>query len=217
MKSRMMFAAGVVGSLGALVSSPAFAQETEGSSMGAASKMRAQAQFELLPVGSAKTTVMNESSDPQDAALAYGITAAFDYAVTPYLSIGVAPRVVFNVAAAEPMNEPGEQEDKGTEYDLRARISGHYPIARGLEVNASVMPGYTFVTSSIEGAPTAKGFALGGAVGLTYDITPRMFVGAEVGYQRAFLSSELDLGTTKLDLDADLSYMHVGLGAGTRF
>jgi hypothetical protein len=44
-----------------------------------------------------------------------------------------------------------------------------------------------------------------------------MFIGGEVGYQRAFTSSDIMVGAQSTSADLDLSYMHVGIGAGTRF
>jgi opacity protein-like surface antigen len=174
--------------------------------------MRVQAQVEVLPVGSGKGTVDGQSMST-DAAVAYGISAGFDYAVTPYLSIGVAPRFLLNVKPDDSM--ASDSSDK--ELDLRARVLAHYPVRPGLDVYASLMPGYTIVLSSEDGVKNPTGFALGGAVGVTYDVAPKMFVGAEVGYQRAFTSTELTVLDQKINADLDLSYMHIGIGAGTRF
>jgi hypothetical protein len=52
--------------------------------------------------------------------------------------------------------------------------------------------------------------ALGGSVGATYDLSPSMFVGSEIGYQVAFTDGGVS-DTWKL------SYVHIGLGAGKRF
>jgi opacity protein-like surface antigen len=149
----------------------------------------------------------------QDTAVAYGITAMFDYAINPYLSIGVAPRLVFNVTTDNA--DANDSADK--ELDLRARLVGHYPIARGVELYGALSPGYTIILSSTDGVNNATGFALGGAAGVTYDLSPKAFIGAELGYQRAFTSTDLMLGTQSVSADLDLSYMHVGIGAGTRF
>lgn len=209
MKSRMILAGAT---LGTLISSSVFAEDNGISSSTDGSRMRVAAQVELLPLGSGKNTIAGTSMTT-DAATAYGVTGMFDYAVTPYLSIGVAPRIVFNVTSADASSE--DKADK--ELDLRARVVGHMPVSRGLELYAALTPGYTIVLSSTDGVNSATGFAIGGAAGLTYDLSPKMFVGAEVGYQRAFTSSDVMVGTQSVSTDLDLSYMHVGLGAGTRF
>jgi opacity protein-like surface antigen len=202
----MFLAAGAV----ALLSSPAFADDSV-STTASDSKMRVEAQFELLPLGSAKTTV-GAMSASNDTAVAYGISGAFDYAVMPYLSIGVAPRLVLNV---KPSDSQGDSSDK--EIDLRARVHAHVPVTPGVELFASIYPGYTIVTSSMDGIDNSTGFAIGGAVGATYDVSPKLFIGGEVGYQRAFTSTKISAAGQSVTGDLDVSYMHIGLGAGTRF
>lgn len=204
MKTRMILAAGT---FGALVSTSAFAQEATLEATAVAPKMRVGAQVELLPTGTVDASAGGLDLS-NDTALAYGVSATFDYAVLPYLSIGVAPRFVMNVKPDSEMDV-----DSGNQIDLRARLVGHYPVARGVEIYAAVTPGYTILTSGEDGADAAKGFAIGGAAGLTYDLSPKMFVSGEVGYQRAFASVE----ENGANVDLDVSFLHVGLGAGTRF
>jgi opacity protein-like surface antigen len=210
MKARIILAAGT---LGALISSSAFAEGEDTAGRSApASGMRAAAQVEMLPLGSGKTT-SDGSSMSRDTATAYGVTAMFDYAINPYLSVGVAPRLLLNVKSSDA--SAGETANK--ELDLRARITGRLPIQPGLELYAALTPGYAIVMSGQDGVNSATGFSLGGAVGATYDLTRSMFVGAEVGYQRAFTSQEQMILDQKLSLDLELSYLHVGIGAGARF
>ena len=211
MNVRIILAAG---SLGVVMSSAAFAQDQDGGgSAGAAApaKLSAAAQIEMLPMGSGKTSINGESMS-KDTAFAYGVSAKFDYAINPYFSVGLAPRLVLNVKATD-----GTDDEAGKQYDLRARLAGHYPVQPGLDIYAAVMPGYSIVTASQDGINAATGFALAGAVGATYNVTPSVFLGAEVGYQRSFTTQEQTILGTKLSSDVDLSYLHIGLGAGTRF
>ena len=98
MKSRMILTAAT---LGTLVSASAFADDTSLSATAPAPKMRAQAQIELLPIGTGEGKI-GDTSMSTDTAMAYGVSAMFDYAITPYLSIGVAPRLVLNVISDKP-------------------------------------------------------------------------------------------------------------------
>jgi len=209
MMARMILAAGT---LGTLLSSSAFAQDAGISTTASAPKMSVQAQVEVLPVGSASHSEGGMTMSA-DAAVAYGITGAFDYAVMPYLSVGVAPRLVLNV------NGKGDTaSDKSSQQiDLRARLLAHFPVAKDVEVYASVMPGYTIVTSPTDGFSNATGFAIGGAAGVTFNVSPKLFVNGEIGYQRAFTSFDAKIANQTFNEDTDVSYMHVGLGAGTRF
>jgi hypothetical protein len=208
MNARIILAAGT---LGTLLSSSAFADDGV-TATADAPKMSTQAQFELLPVGSASAK-LNGQSQSHDTEIAYGISAGFDYALAPFLSVGVAPRLVFNVKSKDAA--AGTKADK--EIDLRARVVGHLPVARGLEAYASLSPGYAFVLSSVDGVDAAKGFSIAGAAGVAYDITPQVFLSGEIGYQRAFTGSDMTIAGQKVSSDLDLSYMHIGLGAGTRF
>jgi len=212
MKSRLILAAG---SVATLVSSSAFAQDGGVSATAEAPKMTVAAHVEVLPVGSAKLSTQG-ISDSQDTAVAYGISGSFDYALTRYLSIGVAPRLVLNIKPNQ--DNPGTTDTKaGEELDLRAQIRGHVPVSPGLELYASITPGYSILMSPVDGEKDPRGFAIAGAVGATYDVSPKLFVSGEVGYQRVFTTTDVTNGNQTASVDMDLSYMHVGLGAGTRF
>lgn len=198
-----------------LLASSALAQEPSSSTAtAAASKMSVGAQFELLPLGSAKATIEDQEFDSEDTAVAYGISAAFDYALTPFLKIGAAPRLILNVA---PADDDGEEMDSDTAIDLRLRLLAHFPVAPKLQAYASLTPGYSIIMSSAEGVDNATGFAIGAAAGVSYDVSPAMFINGEVGYQRAFTGTSATVLDQTIDMDLDLSYLHVGVGAGTRF
>jgi opacity protein-like surface antigen len=208
MKTRIILA---TGTLATLLSAPAFAED--GVATGAAApRLSAQAQIELLPSGSASASV-GSNTISTDTAVAYGVSGMLDYAVTPNISIGVAPRLVLNVKASDAADRDGS----GKQIDLRARVLAHFPVAPGVQLYASVAPGYTIVTSPDDGTDSTKGFSIGGAGGVSYDLSPRMFVAGEVGYQRAFSSSDMTLAGQTITVDSSLSYLHIGLGAGTRF
>lgn len=210
MKALMMFA---VGSLATLASSSAFAEEASTSLTAEAPRMRLAAQVEVLPVGSAKESIGGQS-ESGDMDVAYGISAGFDYAVHKYLSIGVSPRLVLNV---KPDIDGAEDVDANKAIDLRARLVAHYPVAPKLEIYGALTPGYSIVLSNNDFVSNATGFAIGGAVGATYDVSPNLFLTGEVGYQRAFTSADIDVLGSKMTDDVDFSYLHIGLGAGTRF
>lgn len=205
MMARMMV---TVGSLVAAMSTAAFAQEMEIGNQAPATKMRAGAQLEMLPMGSLEVPLGDGASVSADTAVAYGVSATFDYAVTPFLSVGVAPRLILNIKGEDTDGD----SDAFKELDLRARVLAHFPVAKGVEVFGSVSPGYSIIMGDSD-FDDPKGFALAGAVGATYDVSPKAYLSAEVGYQRAFAS----VSEGGMSSDFDLSFLHVGLGAGTRF
>jgi opacity protein-like surface antigen len=207
MKAQMMIAAG---SLLALCSSSAFAQEAGTEAADASAKMRVTAQLEMSPTGSVSGSAMGMDLGSDDTKIAYGVSAGFDYALNKYLSVGVAPRLMLNVIT----DNADDGAEAAKEVDLRARLVGHLPVAPGLEAFASLTPGYSILMGD---GPDASGFALGGAVGVSYDVSPKMFLAGEVGYQRAFTSQDLGIGGQKITADLDVSLLHIGVGAGTRF
>src|SRR5215831_15334029 len=80
----------------ALLCSPAFAEDVAPT----AGPLRLEAAFELLPMGSARGTVLG-TTVTTDTVVAYGISTTFDAAVGRYLRLGVAPRLIFNVKSSD--------------------------------------------------------------------------------------------------------------------
>jgi opacity protein-like surface antigen len=208
-KRRTMMARMLAASALATFSAPAFAEDSVSTSA-SGPRMRVQAQFELLTNGSAEGTV-GQRSMTTDLATAYGITGILDYSITPHFSIGAAPRLVLNINSKDAQDEASDKE-----IDLRLRLRGRFPVLPGLELYVAFSPGYVIILPG-DAVNDATGFAVGGAAGLTYDISSRVFAGAEVGYQRAFTTSTNTIAGQRIVLDVDLSYLHVGLGAGARF
>jgi hypothetical protein len=206
MKSAIALAAALFGTLAA---SPAFADDTAasvtaGTTADSAQKGVLQVQFEMMPVGtvSLKSGPIDISND---TALAGGISARMEYDVLPFLSVGIAPRIIFNVKAEE-------ADESVDEVDLRARVTGHYHVLPGLEVFGFVAPGYSLLlpkTGALENYP--RGFSVGAGAGVNLDVSKSTFVSLEGGYQMGFQEFQ--------DADVELStdYLHVGLGVGTRF
>ena len=217
MMSRLAIATALFGTL---VASPAFAQESTTPPPAAAPAAEVEAsaqpakpfslgaQLELLPVGSMDVTISGpviNGSDSTSTSTAFGLSATFGYDVTPNISIGAAPRLLFNVQ--------GENaKSSAKEFDLRARLAVHGEVAPQVQLYGYAAPGYTWVIPS-KGDINSTGPAIGFGAGASYDVSSDLFVNAELGYQIAFVSAESE-GTT---VDVDVSYLHLGIGGGTRF
>jgi opacity protein-like surface antigen len=191
-----------------LTTTAAFAQAVHATAT-APMKLRAQAQFELLPIGRTKVSVGDESMSVSNAT-AYAIAAAFDFSASKYVTLGFAPRMILNVNAED--NDGGDSK----ELDLRLRLLGHVPLGHQFEAYGYVAPGYAVVMPS-DDSESAKGVSIAAAAGLTYDVSPTVFFNGEVGYQYAPTHSHLAILNQRIPFDADFSYLHVGIGAGTRF
>jgi hypothetical protein len=190
-------------------SSPACAEDAVAATA-AEPRIRIQAQFELLlPAGFGRFTTGNTSSTV-DMANTYAIGGSFDYALTSHLSIGVAPRLVFNVDGKD---DPSADK----ELDLRACIRGRSALSPGFDVYASFSPGYATLLSGSLAVYSSKGFAIGGAVGFTYDLSRNLFVGSEIGFQRSFTTTHRTFIDDSIVYDFEVSYLHMGIGAGMQF
>jgi len=196
------------------LSSPAFAEDGVAATA-AEPRIRVQAGLELLPLGSGESPFAATS---MTMARAYAISGSLEVALTRDVSIGVAPRLVYNVISVE---DTGARPDK--ELDLRACIRARTAVSSRLDIYASFLPGYATLLS---GGPfvytSSNGYALGAAFGFTYDLGEpfdggELFVSGELGVQRSFLRITQRNAEDVLSYDLELAYLHLGAGIGMRF
>jgi len=210
MKIRIALVASMVGTLFA---SSAFADEVAGVSASAEKKFNVGVQAEMLPVGSLELGA-NGKSDTTDLKLSYGVGLNLSYDVTPNISVGLAPRYIFGIQSDE-----AQGDDTGEELDLRARLTAHFPVAPGLQVFGFAAPGYSWLldNSEEEDFDNPEGFVLGFGGGATYDVSPNLYVSAEVGYQLGFQGFSADTPIGTVDADTKTNFLDIGIGVGTRF
>ena len=159
---------------------------------------------------------------PGDAALAPGVSISAGYQIVPkYLSVGLAPQVIFNVGTKEDPTGAGNVPVMSTEYDFMARVVGSLPLVEGIALYAEALPGYSLVKPSA-GNP-ATGFVVAAGGGVAMDISDRTYVNLGVGYQWAFMSrtdtnvSPTTGVTTMRKSDVKPEYWRIALGVGFRF
>jgi hypothetical protein len=207
MNIRIALVAGMVGSLFA---TSAFAEEGVASSTAVEKKFKLGAQLELVPVGKAEVKLGGESASA-DADTAYAVGMNFDYDVTPYISIGLAPRLIFGLKSEKSTSDSTDEE-----INLRARVMGHFPVTGQMQIFGYAAPGYAISVSDADKDPSGFLIAFGG--GATYDVTPSLFLSGELGYQMSFQSvTDTVPGAGEVTLDVNTSFLSVGIGAGTRF
>ncbi len=207
MKIRIALVAGMVGSLFA---TSAFADEGVSASTGVEKKFKLGAQLELIPVGNIAIKA-GPIDGNTDTSTAYGVGMNFDYDLTPNISVGAAPRIIFGIASDK---EKGDV-DTTEEIDLRARVVAHFPVADKLQVYGFAAPGFAISTnaSADKDLTNPTGFLIAFGGGATYDVSPSMFLSAEAGYQLSFQSVTEGNSTG----DWNTKFLSVGFGAGTRF
>ena len=137
----------------------------------------------LSPVGTLKSTASGGPTFTSDAAIAFQINGLLDYRVTPLLSIGFAPGIIFNVTTSE-------GDKSGTELDLPIRLAIGGPVAPKVRFYGFVSPGYSvlFPPSGNGGAhPSGLMLGFGGGVGIS--VARGVMLTGELGYQFRFLST----------------------------
>ena len=190
------------------LAAPAFAEDGVAATA-AEPRIFLQARLELLPLGSGESSGGFGSS--MTLATAYAISGSLEVALTRHLSIGVAPRLVFNII------QGGNEEPADKELDLRACFRARTAISPGFDIYASFSPGYAALHSGDGLSTSAGGYTLGGAFGFTYDVGSNVFVGGEIGFQRSSMRVNRQNAEDKLSYDIELSYLHLGAGGGLRF
>jgi opacity protein-like surface antigen len=169
--------------------------------------------LELAPVGSI-TTQIGTASSTDDAAASYGISGLLDVGVSPYLSVGFAPRYLLNIKTADTKNNPGGSDDTATELDLRARIAARVPLAAKLQTYGYVAPGYSiiFAPSSSNNGENATGLSLGLGAGLQYALSDSLSLTGELGYQLGYQTATITVFGISTDIDFETRYLHLGVG-----
>ena len=170
-------------------------------------KLQAGIGLELLPIGELKFEY-NGDSETTDTEMAFGIAPFLDYAVGPNISLGVAPRLLFNVKG-----EDGDEAAK--QLDLRVRLLGRFPASPKMRIYGYVAPGYSilFIPDWPDEVDRPAGLVLALAGGAAYDLGPTTFATFELGYQLGWQGGEEDGDSVELSDN----FLHFGVGVGTRF
>ena len=158
------------------------------------------------------TTPGGASTVTADALFAYGVSLAVSYRIIAGLSLGIAPQAIFNVGYKEDPGGFGGAPPAATkEYDLLARIAYMVPVAEGVNLYGEVLPGYSKLGQASGG--NSAGPVVAFDVGLSMDMTERVFTSVGFGYQVGF-QSLTGMNTT---YDSRSTFVRAQLGVGTRF
>jgi hypothetical protein len=148
------------------------------------------------------STARGKANAHYDMATAYGVSPSVDYLVFRGLSVGVVPQILFNIKhQADP---PLKQ------YDFMARVAYTLQVATRIALYGEGMAGYSVI--SPPSGDSAKGWVLGLGAGGTIDVTRRLFVNVEAGYQWGLQMISID-GIIHGD---NTQFVRLALGAGMR-
>jgi hypothetical protein len=146
-----------------------------------------------------------------DAKFAYGVSLSVSYRIIAGLSLGIAPQAIFNVGYKQAGAFGGAPPPAQKEYDLMARIAYTIPLVESVAFYGEVLPGVSQLAQA--GGGNATGPVIAFDVGLSMDMSDRLFVNLGGGYQHGFQSLTV-MNTT---YEARSSFARVQLGVGTRF
>lgn len=173
------------------------------------------AAFELLPSGTITIgSGNNETSSDTDTAYAVDVIAASQ--IDDLVSIGLAPRYVFNV------NTKNSNSDSSSQLDLRAHVEVGHTLVPKLRLFGFAEPGWSivFIPQSVRVNNQTyhpNGFVIDVGGGLSYELNHSVRAFFDVGYQWGFQSTTITtdlgpLGTVTTDVTAKDNYLQLGFG-----
>lgn len=149
------------------------------------------------------------SRDTADANSPLGIGGFIEARVSPYITLGFAPRVLLGV-------KPENSDDSGTEYDLRARLRIGNMVAPRINLHGIVTGGYSMIRGvfSVFDQTTGlrdhyfnpSGLIFAAGIGVAYTINPRLLFIGELSYQFGWQHGE-ELG---VDVEASSKFLTLG-------
>ena len=195
-----------VGLTAAMISSTANAAAGERSSAAGAGADRMRVGVTLLPMpvgvlqsgGAAAETSVG-------SVFALAVMASFDLVTYPNAFVGFAPSYAFHIKAR------GADVAPRQELDLLLRLGYTAPVGRRLHAYGYLAPGYSFIYG-IRAAGGVQGLVIGVHGGARLDLTPSLFLGAELGYQAGFQRDLYSL----MESNERASFVQVGVGVGVR-
>ena len=175
----------------------------------------AAADFELLPSGSIEANFVGGNTTTVSTDTAYGIGIVAENELNPMVTVGLAPRYIFNVI------DKNSNGDAAKELDLRARVTAGAMLIPKLRVYGFAEPGYSIIflpdTVRINNETVhPNGFVIGAGGGARFALSSSLSAVFELGYQWGFQSwswTGTVLGTqVTVNGDDKVNYLQLGFG-----
>jgi hypothetical protein len=163
-------------------------------------------RFDLLPSGEIRVAAQGDSLK-NDTETAIGLGASLEFSVAPNVSIGFAPRILFNIKG-----DGGS--DSAQQLDLAARAKAHFPVSPKAELFGFISPGYSMILLPDNTADLSpRGLVVGIGGGADIMIGPASFITIELGHTWGFQ------GGTERGIKYTLAtnFLHFGFGLGSKF
>jgi hypothetical protein len=190
----------------AVISSTAYAAAGKDTTAARAGTDKMRVGITLLPMPLGLLRSGGAGSDTSvGSVFAFAVMTSVDFVTHPNVFVGLAPSYAFHIKAR------GADVDPGQELDLLLRLGYTAPVGRWLHPYGYVALGYSFI-SGIPGRTDAQGLVIGLHGGALLDLTPSLFLDAELGYQAGF-QRDLD---SLMERNQRASFVQVGVGVGVR-
>jgi Outer membrane protein beta-barrel domain len=168
----------------------------------AASKLWLGAAVELLPIGNFSGDSLSGGPTSIDIKATAAVALRADYRLDDHFSIGIDPRYIFALKV-------DNSNDSATQLDLRVRATAGTAIAPKARIYGFATPGYSWVFLPGRDATTSSGFALGFGGGASFEISPKIALTGELGYQLGFQS----VTENNHSIAVHDNFLQIGLGA----
>ena len=165
----------MVGLVAAMISSTADAAAGESFRAGrlAADRMRVAVTLLPMPLGVLHSGGAGSETNV-GSAFAFAVMTSVDFVTHPNVFVGLAPSYGFHIKAR------GADVDPGRELDLLLRLGYTAPAGPRLHPHGYIALGYSFI-SGIRSGTDAQGLVIGLHGGALIDLTPSLFLDAELG------------------------------------
>lgn len=176
----------------------------------AAPKLWVGGHLGLSPVGTLKADVSGTSASA-DTALGFEIGGRVEYQVMPFLSIGIAPAILFNIKGKD-------DTESATALDLPLRITAGGDVAPRIRLYGFAAPGYTFLFPPSDASVNSmnlnsSGFMIGFGGGASFQVAPKFRLSGELGYHFRFPSTTVQ----NVDVSFQDNYLTFAVSAAAGF
>jgi hypothetical protein len=196
----------MVGLTAAMVCSTAraAARETFSAGRSRADEMRIGIALLPMPIGVLRGSGAG-SETGAGSVFALGVMTSVDFVTRPNAFVGFAASYAFGIKAHDTDVDPSQ------ELDLLLRIGYTAPVGGRVHAYGYLAPGYSFVYR-VPGGGGAQGLVIGLHGGGRFDVTPRLFLDAELGYQAGF---QRDLHSL-IERNERTTLVQAAIGVGVR-
>jgi hypothetical protein len=167
--------------------------------------------LEVLPQGTLQqtTAVGTNGVTTAAASTAYALGGSVEHRVGDWLSIGFAPRLLWNIGPADAVSSASSSPATGDELDLRMRIAADTRVGRW-RLFAFLAPGYAFGFEPMGSTTQHPDGAIAGVgAGFNYARSSTFVWTGELGYQWGF---QRYTDPTRGDIRDRTAYAHVAFG-----